>query len=287
MVSHPGENCVLIALLTCVLEPKLPIEDVESHDREMSPDELHERGVVFDVFVRLMDGTWVDIEMQVGRTPAFRSRVQYCWGRTYSGQLKRGGRFKHLRPVVVIVLTNYVVTKVRRVHSVYYAMERDEGVRLNEDFEIHFVELPKIRDAVALAKAHPELQLWAKFFGARTDKERVEVAMQNENIARALRVLQDLSADLSVRKAVADREAAHRMLMMELEAEGQAKKAEGRAEGEAEGRIRSIICVLGARGIDVGPSTREAIEACRDVAILDRWLVRVSTMSVGDALFTE
>jgi len=291
MVCHPGQKRVLIALLTCILEPASPIEDVEILDREMGPDEINEKGVVFDVLVRMADGTWVNIEMQVGKTPSFRSRVQYYWGRTYAGQAKRGGKFKDLKPVVVIVLTNYVETEVRRVHSAEIAMERDEGNRLNKDFEIHFVELPKIADAVALEKAHPVLRLWAKFFGARTDEDRVEVAMQDENIAEALKVLRELSADLAVRKAAEDREAEHRLLMMELEKEGREKMEQGlaigRVEGEAKGLVGSILRVLSTRGIEASPHARQRVEACRDIETLDRWFTRALTMNVGDPLFAE
>ncbi|HEU4406845.1 MAG TPA: hypothetical protein VFS43_16375 [Polyangiaceae bacterium] len=53
--------------------------------------------------------------------------------------------------------------------------------------------------------------------------------------------------------------------------EGEAK---GLREGEAKGKAAALLTVLSARGLEVDGATRARIEACADVAQLDRWLAR-------------
>ncbi|MFI1914402.1 hypothetical protein [Nocardia sp. NPDC020380] len=58
-----------------------------------------------------------------------------------------------------------------------------------------------------------------------------------------------------------------------------------RAEGEAQGLIRAILKSLQARGIDVGPETRERIVGCSDPEVLDAWLDRSFTVNSAVDLF--
>jgi predicted transposase/invertase (TIGR01784 family) len=62
-------------------------------------------------------------------------------------------------------------------------------------------------------------------------------------------------------------------------------EARGRAEGKAEGRAESIFAVLRARRLDVAADVRSRVLACRDVAILDRWLEAAVTAASADDIF--
>lgn len=53
--------------------------------------------------------------------------------------------------------------------------------------------------------------------------------------------------------------------------------AEARAEREAASKISAILTVLAARGIPVDTEARARIEACQDLATIDRWIVRAAT----------
>ncbi len=54
-------------------------------------------------------------------------------------------------------------------------------------------------------------------------------------------------------------------------------KAEGKAEGRAETKAEAILAVLKARGLAVSEGVRVRVLACRDLGVLDRWLVRAAT----------
>ena len=60
-------------------------------------------------------------------------------------------------------------------------------------------------------------------------------------------------------------------------------EAAARAEGEAE----SILKLLKARGIALSEAQRQVILSCRDLARLDRWLVRATLASSADEVMSE
>ncbi|TMQ05755.1 MAG: hypothetical protein E6J90_26785 [Deltaproteobacteria bacterium] len=67
---------------------------------------------------------------------------------------------------------------------------------------------------------------------------------------------------------------------------GQAKgKAQGKAEGKAEGEAAALLKILMRRGLRVTAEQRRRIVACRDLAMLERWLDRsLSVSSVAELL---
>jgi hypothetical protein len=54
-------------------------------------------------------------------------------------------------------------------------------------------------------------------------------------------------------------------------------RAEGRVEGRAEGRAESILTLLSARGLSVSEPVKARVLGCKDLSILDRWLLRATT----------
>jgi predicted transposase/invertase (TIGR01784 family) len=58
-----------------------------------------------------------------------------------------------------------------------------------------------------------------------------------------------------------------------------------RQEGKAEGRAESIFAVLSARSLAVTADLRARVLACRDVAVLDRWLAAAVTATSADDIF--
>jgi predicted transposase/invertase (TIGR01784 family) len=76
------------------------------------------------------------------------------------------------------------------------------------------------------------------------------------------------------------------MLRQEGRALGRAEgRTEGKAEGKAEGEARAICAVLEARGLAVSDAIRQRIASCRDLATLDRWLVRAATAAAAEEVF--
>jgi len=136
----------------------------------------------------------------------------------------------------------------------------------------------------------PRLANVAQLVRARTDEERSVVVSEDPVVGPALRELDELWERATNPRASRYAEAINAEIqfnLMDLVREGEAGKEVGRAEGRREERIRSILRVLEARGIDMAPQDRESLGACHDMETLRGWLVRASTMNVGDVLFAE
>ncbi|AGP54472.1 hypothetical protein [Streptomyces rapamycinicus] len=64
-------------------------------------------------------------------------------------------------------------------------------------------------------------------------------------------------------------------------------RAEGQAEGQAAKGAKNVLRVLSLRGLEATPETRERIEACKDLDLLDAWLDRAVTASRVEDLFVD
>jgi hypothetical protein len=58
-------------------------------------------------------------------------------------------------------------------------------------------------------------------------------------------------------------------------------------EGRVEGARQALALVLEARGIALSEAGRARVDACSDIATLDRWVARAATVSSETELFTE
>ena len=54
-------------------------------------------------------------------------------------------------------------------------------------------------------------------------------------------------------------------------------RSEGHARGKAEGKADAVLVLLRARSVAVSPAAERRIQACAEVDVLDRWLVRAAT----------
>ncbi|MCB9506158.1 MAG: hypothetical protein H6700_11695 [Myxococcales bacterium] len=65
-------------------------------------------------------------------------------------------------------------------------------------------------------------------------------------------------------------------------AEGEAR---GRAEGVARGRAEALLAVAASRGLELSAAQRALVSECRDLATLDRWVVRAATVGRASEIF--
>lgn len=68
-------------------------------------------------------------------------------------------------------------------------------------------------------------------------------------------------------------------IMTELRQRWEREKAELRSSAQVETKAEAILAVLTARGFAVSDGVRRRILGCKDLRVLDRWLVRAVTAS--------
>lgn len=64
-------------------------------------------------------------------------------------------------------------------------------------------------------------------------------------------------------------------------------RSQGREEGRLETLVAAVLKVLDRRGIAVDDDSRERIETCDDVAVLDAWLDRAFAVAKASDLFSS
>ncbi len=111
------------------------------------------------------------------------------------------------------------------------------------------MQLEVLQELKALAPDDPQGQAWV-------------------DILAEVRYLIEQVPDLSLEEQA---------VMTELRQRWEQEKSDLRSSAKAEGKAEAILAVLKARGLAVSEGVRMRVLACRDLSILDRWLVRAAT----------
>ena len=123
---------------------------------------------------------------------------------------------------------------------------------LSDHLEIHFVELPKLREASA--NIDQSLVRWLLFLTLKTLEGLEALAMNDPAIKQALTALEFLSQDEEARRLYRDRERALRAYRTNIRGAREEGREEGRKEGREEGRYeanRATAARLLELGMDV------------------------------------
>ena len=104
-----GDKEVMMAFLTDLLQPKVPIEDITFLDKELDGMSEYDRGVVYDLLCKTTDGSEFIVEMQNRSQNHFSDRILFYLSRSFSNQEEKGDTDwdYHLRPVYGIFFLNF------------------------------------------------------------------------------------------------------------------------------------------------------------------------------------
>lgn len=104
-----GEEDVMIAFLTDLLQPASPITKVTFLDKEMTSDSKLYKGIIYDLRCQTLDGGEFLVEMQNKYQVHFSDRILWYLSRSFSSQEMKGDRgwnYK-LNPVYGIFFLNF------------------------------------------------------------------------------------------------------------------------------------------------------------------------------------
>ena len=278
---------LLISLLNAVLNPAVPIEEVEVLPAQPERLAVGDKNIALDVRMRLQGGEQVDVEMQSQRRPALRERALYYWARLYVGQLQRGDPYTALRRCVVVLITNFPELASQRFHSIFQVQERYGGEPLTGHLELHLLELPKLASALD-RNDEPNLALWGKFLSAVNDEELEKLAMEHPVLKQAKAALDRLSADDVARLQAEQREMALLTFEAGMAAAREEAERKGRREGQLEGRAAgNAEMLLRMLTLKFGPQPASVAErlASASQAELLRWAERVLSAETLERVF--
>ena len=287
--THPA---ILRRLLNDLLERMgdQTIEQIEYLPSEQLPLVEGAKLSILDVRCKDRAGTTFVVEMQLIHHPGFINRVVYNACKAYAGQLKAGGWYTELTDVVAISICDFELwpdaqqdeQRLPRVPmlSRWHMTERNSKNHGLLQVQYAFLELPKMPPVRPVV---PGADLWAWLFVHAPELTEVPADLTPGPFGEALELANQAKftiAELDAYQKTRDE------IRQVLEI-SKARWAEGETAGAVRGKVEAILAVLAARGVSVGQEARARIEACKDAATLDRWIVRAATAASAEEIFSE
>jgi len=310
--THPG---ILCGLLNDLLDRRDEgaIVAIEYLPIGQPPVVVGAKLSILDVRCKDRAGTTFVVKMQLIHVAGFINRVVYNACKAYADQLKAGEPSTKLTDVVAISICDFDLwpdteqdkqkrPRVPMLSRWYMTESVSDNHRLPENnagtnrllqVQYAFLELPK------LPKRKPDTGAlhWAWLFVHAPELTEVTADLPPGPYREALELANEATftpAEFEAYRKVMDEIQQAREYGAAQRAEGEAAGfvtgkaagvAEGKAAGVVEGKTAAVLAVLSARGLPVSNDTRARIEACTDVAMLDRWISRAATVSSTEAIF--
>lgn len=143
-----GDKEIMIAFLTDLLLPKTPIEDVIFLDKELGGVSEYDRGVVYDLLCKTIDGNEFIVEMQNRSQIHFSDRIIFYLSRSFSDQEEKGNSdwdFQ-LKPVYGIFFLNFHLRGFKPLTLRTVQLKVDEtGELFTDKLKVFTLELPDYR----------------------------------------------------------------------------------------------------------------------------------------------
>lgn len=198
--ANKKHKAITIDFINSVLEFKgtAQINDITFIDRELDGETVGEKETRLDLLGECVDGTKINIELQVASMAEMGKRSLFYWCRIYN-DLETGEDYTELKRTVSINILDFNMfdkTKYPKFHSCFGIYDDETGNQLTTDFEMHFIELPKWKLSIMGDDNKPDtqkikelkrLEKWVSYFSRKTSPEELEaIAMSEPMIEQAL-----------------------------------------------------------------------------------------------------
>ena len=185
---------VLISFLNATLKPKEEIVSVELKNTDIEKEYVKDKFSRLDVKATTNKNETINIEIQLKDEHNMIQRTLYYWSKLYEEQIGEGDFYNKLNRTVCINILNFKYLKNDRFHNVYRLKEIETDEELTDIEEIHFIEIPKLRE-INLKEEKDMLKVWIEFLRDPESEVIRSVEMSNEEIRRAKDKLYKLSQD--------------------------------------------------------------------------------------------
>jgi len=261
---------ILISLLNSIVSEEDQIDQIELlnpyNERNFKKDKLS----VLDIKARNKhNGTYFLIEMQLSDEMDYPKRGLYSWARVYSNQLSSGEQYKKLNRTIAIHILNFtfidysketgwIASAPSKYHHRFVLRDKETGVEVFKDIEIHTIELNKFEGIDAkdlehvLLKTKDMLDKWVAVL-TKYSLLNVKELPQEINIPeikKALKVMREMQLSQTEREIYDSHLDFLRMEDNAFSKKFLDGKMEGMAEGIKKGKVEVARSLL-SKGLDV------------------------------------
>lgn len=220
------------------------ITDIELIDRELDPAFYADKASRVDILGETVDGQRINIEVQTSDDGDIDQRSLYYWSKIYQEQLQEGMKYKELRPTIAINVLSFNYFPSEKYHNRFTILEEQEHYPLNDNLQLHFIELKKWTDLSI--KARNRLERWLLFLANNDPIELEAIAMKDTTITKALEAEKKFLSDKQARYIYDLREKSKRDLFSSIATAEERGKAEG-----IETAHRNIVIATLKKGLSV------------------------------------
>ena len=219
---------------------KMAIND----DKELLSEKLDLKSGSLDLQVDINDNEKIDVEIQLIERENFAERLLFYFSQLYLRGIKRGDSYLTAKKVVLIAIIDYelkIDKEIDKMETIWHITEdNNPKIRLTNKFEIHILELGKVKEEYRKNKENKKAQ-WLLFLDNPELKEVEEIMESNKEVKEAVIKVREMSEDEKLQRLADLREKA----IMDEKAIYQAGlnngKEEGRVEGEKLGREKGRV----------------------------------------------
>lgn len=135
---------LLIDFLNDLLVDEKEIRDIKFLDKELMPEYMGDRGVIYDIYCTTENGEEFIVEMQNRQQVNFRERALYYLSRTISRQGERGTDWKfNLKAVYGVFFMNFRLDNMpHRLRTDIILADRETHEQFSDKLRFIFIELP-------------------------------------------------------------------------------------------------------------------------------------------------
>ena len=218
---------ITIDLLNAILNRsgKRAIQEIQFKNSEIVPFYEDDKLTRLDIFCITEDETKIDVEVQIINKKDMERRSLYYWSQMYLMGLNKGAKYRTLNPAITINILSYTIFPGEPTHSMYSIYNIETGRRLNEDMELHFLEVPKFRKK-PISKM-TRIERWLAYFSNKlNNKEMEELVMSDATIKTAVQDTGLFMQDIEERLKYINRQ----MAIMDYNSDMDGAREEGREE---------------------------------------------------------
>lgn len=150
---------LLVEFLNDLLEGERKIEDISFMDKEMMPETLNGRVVIFDILCKDQDGTYFIVEMQNRMQDYFIERGLYYLCRMISQQGERGNAWKYdFCPVYGVYFLNFTIPPITKFRTNVILADEATGKLFSGKMKQIYLSLPLF--TLACEECVTDFQRW-------------------------------------------------------------------------------------------------------------------------------
>lgn len=239
--KHPE---ILISFLNATLKPKRKIVNVDIKKTDIEKQYLEDKYSRLDVKATTSNDEIINIEIQLKNENNMIKRSLYYLSKMYEEQLNEKEDYSKLVRTVCINILNFQYLKTDNFHTGYRFKEIETNEELTDVMEVHFIEIPKLKDS---NDEKDMLVAWTEFLKDPESEKVRGLELSIDEIRQAKDELIRMSNDSTQRQLYDMRANSLRDKISELNAVERKGREEGRKEGREEEKLaiaRNLLDIL-------------------------------------------